>query len=262
VVEDRDPAPLEIGATLKQARKRLGLEIRAVEDQTKIRIKYLRALEDEEWDVLPAATYVRGFLRAYAEVLGIDGEVLADEYRRRFEDPADEAHAMGEPVLAERHRRQREPMRPLAERRGPLLAAVAAVIVLLIVILAITGGTDDGETGPSDSVAPTVEADAGDGERPDRAPRRPVGLTIVTETDVEVCALDADDQPLIDGQLLLAGTEEDLGRSRRYEIDLGAGVVELVVDGTADRIELDAPATFRVTSTGVREVTYTGPGCP
>ena len=66
--------PLQIGAILAQTRERLGLELPDVEQRTKIRVKYLRALEDEDWEVLPAPAYTRGFLRAYAEELGLDSE--------------------------------------------------------------------------------------------------------------------------------------------------------------------------------------------
>ena len=61
----------EIGATLQSARTRAGLDIADIEAETKIRAKYLRALEQEEWDQLPGSTYVRSFLRTYADVLGL-----------------------------------------------------------------------------------------------------------------------------------------------------------------------------------------------
>jgi cytoskeleton protein RodZ len=73
---DRGP---QIGSVLKETRKRQGIDIRTVEEMTKIRIKYLRALENEEWDTLPGPAYARAFLRTYAELLGLDGEALVDE---------------------------------------------------------------------------------------------------------------------------------------------------------------------------------------
>jgi hypothetical protein len=74
----------EIGNTLREARLRRGLDFRQVETTTKIRGRYLRALEEEDFDALPAETYVRGFLRGYAEFLGLDGELYVDEYNSRF----------------------------------------------------------------------------------------------------------------------------------------------------------------------------------
>ena len=61
-----------------------GLEFPEIEYATKVRSKYLRALEDEEFDLLPAQTYVKGFLRTYAEYLGLDGQLYVDEYNSRY----------------------------------------------------------------------------------------------------------------------------------------------------------------------------------
>ncbi len=83
----------EIGNTLREARLRKGLGILECEDQTKIRAKYLRALEDEEFDALPSGTYVRGFLRTYAEFLGLDAQLVIDEHDSRFGGPDGETGA-------------------------------------------------------------------------------------------------------------------------------------------------------------------------
>ena len=74
----------EIGNSLREARVRQGLEYPQVELATKIRAKYIRALEDEQFGVLPAQPYVKGFLRTYAEFLGLDGQLYVDEYSSRF----------------------------------------------------------------------------------------------------------------------------------------------------------------------------------
>lgn len=74
----------EIGNSLREARLRRRLDFRELEQATKIRSKYLRALEDEDFDTLPAQTYVRGFLRTYAEYLDLDGGLFVDEYNSRF----------------------------------------------------------------------------------------------------------------------------------------------------------------------------------
>ncbi|MGH2921587.1 MAG: helix-turn-helix domain-containing protein, partial [Gaiellaceae bacterium] len=74
----------EIGNSLREARLRQALEFPQIEQATKIRSKYLRALEEEQFEVLPAQTYVKGFLRSYAEYLGLDGQLYVDEYNSRF----------------------------------------------------------------------------------------------------------------------------------------------------------------------------------
>ena len=79
----------EIGNTLLEARARRNLDIPSCEAGTKIRAKYLRAMEEEQFEVLPSPTYVRGFLRTYGEFLGLDGSLLVDEYESRFARPED-----------------------------------------------------------------------------------------------------------------------------------------------------------------------------
>ncbi|MDQ5822374.1 MAG: helix-turn-helix domain-containing protein, partial [Actinomycetota bacterium] len=74
----------EIGISLREARLRQHLELPEAEQATKIRGKYLRALEEEQFDVLPAQTYVKGFLRAYADFLGLDGQLYVDEFNSRY----------------------------------------------------------------------------------------------------------------------------------------------------------------------------------
>ena len=78
----------EIGQTLRETRMRNRVDITEVEAGTKIRAKYLRALENEEWDLLPGPTFVKTFLRSYADYLGLDSRLLVEEYKQRFERPS------------------------------------------------------------------------------------------------------------------------------------------------------------------------------
>src|SRR5687767_7018900 len=95
-----DPHP-RIGAALKEERERQGLSIEDLEERTKIRTRYLRALENEDWDIIPAPSYVRGFLRTYAQALGLDSEELVDDYREEFEAPEAPGRVLPEAVLTE-----------------------------------------------------------------------------------------------------------------------------------------------------------------
>ena len=74
----------EIGNSLREARERQGLGYPEIELATKIRGKYIRALEEEDFTSIPGDAYIRGFLRTYAEYLGLDGDVYVDEYASRF----------------------------------------------------------------------------------------------------------------------------------------------------------------------------------
>ena len=74
----------EIGSSLREARTRQGLDFNEMESRTKVRAKYLRALEEEQFDQLPGHTYMKGFLRIYADASGLDGRLYVDEYNSRY----------------------------------------------------------------------------------------------------------------------------------------------------------------------------------
>ena len=123
----------EIGNSLREARLRQGLDFAELEQATKIRAKYLRALEDEQFDVLPAQTYVKGFLRSYAEYLGLDGQLYVDEYNSRF--------VVGEDEQPFRARRSPPPARGVrVQSRVVLLTLLGIAAVTALVIVAWTRG--------------------------------------------------------------------------------------------------------------------------
>ncbi len=124
----------EIGNSLREARFRQQLEFGELEQATKIRARYLRALEEESFDTLPAQTYVKGFLRTYADYLGLDGQLYVDEYNSRFATGEDEPR---EPVVARRTSNVRGRHRRL-ENRGVLIALAAIGTVTALVIAAWT----------------------------------------------------------------------------------------------------------------------------
>ncbi len=68
---------------------RAKIDINEVEARTKIRAKYLRAIENEEWDLLPGDVYAKSFIRTYGEYLGLDTRQLIEDFKRRQERPSD-----------------------------------------------------------------------------------------------------------------------------------------------------------------------------
>src|SRR5579862_4524791 len=122
----------EIGSRLREARMRAKIDISEVELRTKIRAKYLRAIENEEWDLLPGDVFAKSFLRTYGEYLGLDTRQLIDEYKRRYERPSD--HEL-RPITPLGRDRDRGP-------RGPLLppwALIGAVLIAILVVLYFVG---------------------------------------------------------------------------------------------------------------------------
>src|SRR5689334_16792664 len=84
--------PPPIGKTLREARTEKGIELSEVELVTKIRQKFLAAMEEDRWDELPAPVYAKGFLSTYARYLGLDEEPLLNSYREAFGDPERPEH--------------------------------------------------------------------------------------------------------------------------------------------------------------------------
>ncbi len=127
----------EIGNSLRAARERQGLGYPEIELATKIRAKYIRALEEESFTSIPGDAYIRGFLRTYADYLGLDGDVYVDEYASRF-------ITSWRDELPSRPERRRIPtrVRPL-ERRAVLfvLAGIALVAALVFVAFRIPGSS-------------------------------------------------------------------------------------------------------------------------
>jgi hypothetical protein len=145
----------EIGNSLREARLRQGLEIPRIEAETKIRGKYLRALEEEQFEVLPGDTYVKGFLRTYADYLGLDGQLYLDEYNSRF------AASEEVPFAQSTAPRRRQGRRMESNLVVVALAAIVAVTVLVVVGLSGLGSDSGGETPlPGTTTDPTTTAAA------------------------------------------------------------------------------------------------------
>lgn len=254
-----------IGATLKDARRRLGMDIREAETRTKIRTRYLRALEAEDWEVLPAPAYVRGFLRVYGQILGLDGEVLADRYRRSYEEPVAIASAAAEPVLSKR----RAPGTRPSSRSGLILVAGGAVVVLLV-ILAILGLTSGDDDGPATRTGKQANSDSrgGGGHKADKKgesseSRKPVDFSIDPLSTVRICLVGDSHNPLIDSQVLTEGASETFSGEKNYRLDLaGGGTVKLQVGGEEQKLEASDDASFEADAKGISEISYAGPNCP
>ena len=127
----------EIGNSLREARERQGLGYPEIELATKIRAKYIRALEEEDFTSIPGDAYIRGFLRTYAEYLGLDGDVYVDEYASRF------ITSWRDELPPRRERRRVRTRERSIERRTVLLvlAAIALVAVLIFAAFSIPGSS-------------------------------------------------------------------------------------------------------------------------
>ncbi len=258
---DQTPGP-GIGATLKDARRRLGMDIKEAEERTKIRTRYLRALEAEDWEVLPAPAYVRGFLRTYGQILGLDGEALADRYRRSWEEPA--AAATPEPVLSNRRAPGTRP-----PSRSGWIVAIGAGVVVLLAILAVIGLTGGGDEKPA-RVKPVGKAKGngkvnkrdGQAGKEDKQKRKPIDLSVEPLTTTRICLV-AGGEALVDSQVLTVGATEEFSGEKRYRLDLvGGGSVKLKAGGDKEKLDAGGDASYEADQDGIREIAYAGPDCP
>ena len=161
-----------IGSDLRQERERRGLGLDEMEARTKIRVRYLAALEDGDYELLPGPAYARAFLRDYADELGIDptAELLV------LDDPAVDLPPPPPPP----------PTAGRWKRRGWIAAAAALlVIVALAAAGSLLGGGShphriaDGRTGHGPT-PPSTSTTTGGTTPPAAAPRPSVRLAATT----------------------------------------------------------------------------------
>jgi len=244
----------EIGSTLRETRIRKKIDITTVEDATKIRAKYLRAIENEEWNVLPGPTYVKTFLRTYAQFLGLDAHLLVDEYSARFEQPEElELPAFSrEPRIRTRVRRAGPPSRLTA------IGVIVGAIVLFLLILGLTAGNDNGKSGSSDRGNARKGAShhrkrSNAATPPPPAPNAQVKVGVVATRPVWVCLVDARDNPRVNAQILAAGTRQGPFASKDIKVTVGNGGGDLLIDGKLRNTpERSRPLSYEITAAGTK----------
>jgi cytoskeletal protein RodZ len=224
----------EIGETLRETRMRRRIDMTEVEAATKIRAKYLRALENEEWDLLPGPTFVKTFLRTYAEYLDLDPRLLVEEYRQRYERPSTQDLRPFKPGAAAQ-RRRRPP------RRGPSGPAVVVVlgVVILLGVLYLIGtkwGNDEKEPPVAGSTpTPTRTASPTPTRTPRAARKAPapkvVSLKLTARQLVYVCVVDARGKAVVNGVNLQPGDSTRTLRSKSFKMNLGNANVRLSANG-------------------------------
>ena len=230
------------------------IDIADVEAATKIRAKYLRALENEEFGLLPGPTFVKTFLRTYAEYLGLDAQLLVEEYRVQHEPRGEEIG----PINPTPRGRSRGAGGGAGRRGGPPIgppgpgAVFGFVVILLLAVILVLGFTGEDEE-PGDAGSQTTEqASDPDRERQaaakERRARRAararrarrkreatvVRLRLVPAEPTYACVVDGNDKQLFGGNL----SEPETMRAKRIRINLGRTSVRVTVNG--DRLKIPA----------------------
>jgi cytoskeletal protein RodZ len=240
-----------IGESLREARMRQQLDIVDVERRTKIRAKYLRALENEEFGMLPGPTFVKTFLRTYAELLGLDPHALVEQYRAGYE-PHDELETL-KPVPQGPGGRNRR--RGGGGGPGPwmVVALLAASVLIGLVVLGLLaeGGDDSG-----DGTASRTETTRTERREPQRERERPAPTRVVlriTPVDPTYVCVDRGlgTEVVFEATLDTARTF----RGTRLRVNLGKRSVAMRVNGRPVPIEPGPdPVGFEFTPGSTEEV--------
>jgi len=225
----------DIGATLREARMRAKIDINEVETRTKIRAKYLRAMENEEWDLLPGEVYVKSFLRTYGEYLGLDTRQLIDDFKRRYERPSDHELRPIAPLGMERERQRRRPL-------VPPWALIGVVLVGVVVALYLVGKGGGGKATPPMPKTPR----AGTTRRTHRRTHHSTTVKTATRPSrvrlqlvatgpqpVYVCLVNGSGKALISGQIFNVGQTIPTETGPKLLLTLGNAAVKMKVNGLA-----------------------------
>jgi cytoskeletal protein RodZ len=244
----------EIGATLREARMRARIDVSEIEAQTKIRAKYLRALENEEWDLLPGPTFVKSFLRTYADALGLDSKALLEQYRLSNEHLSETEM---QPIMP-RSRRERDRGGKARPGGGGWFVALVGVFLLIIVLAVIgiaSGGSPSGSKSNASTSTPpaTTHHPHHHHATTTTASTRPgvVELRLKATAPVWVCLLAKGNRTLINGVILTPSMAEQTYRSSRFAMTLGNSSVAMKLNGQPIDIPPSSqPISFSLSANG------------
>ena len=252
----------DIGSTLREARMRNRIDITEVEARTKIRAKYLRAIENEEWDLLPGPVYIKSFLRTYGDYLGLDSRALIDDFKRRYERPSDNEMRPIAPLGRERDR----------AARGPLLppwALIGLVLLVLVAALYIVGRSNSpGTPAPPTGARATPPHKARPGA-PARThhpapPPTTVKLQLRATGQVYICLVDGGGKKLIPGTIYATGQAIPSYTAPKLLVTLGNASVRMRANNRLVHVPASANAIrFLVGPTSERQIPLSAsPTCP
>ncbi|MHB1390344.1 MAG: helix-turn-helix domain-containing protein [Thermoleophilia bacterium] len=256
----------EIGTTLRDARIRQDISLQQAEDETKVRIKYIQAMENEDFDIMPGGTYVKGFLRTYAEYLGVDYQLLLDEYNERF-GSGDHKEHMIQPAKTARVEATPRSANSQKNRNYILVAVMAVIIIAVLAYLGV--GNSSSSTPP---LITTVETTATTQTATSPAPVATTPAPAQTQTQAEtlsslVITSTATDNWIevhkgsASGEVVWAGTLAAGESKSLSQTDLGAPKVWLVlgspvglkvsVNGQVQPVPQTVGSVFVITAAGM-----------
>src|SRR5262245_4459866 len=246
-----------IGQQLQKARNQRRVELSEAERATKIRVKFLEAMEKDRWEDLPGPPYNRSFLASYAGFLGLDDQALLRQYRETAEPP-EHAEALPPTVI---HTGSLHP--PRSVRPMVLWIAGLVVVILLGVVIGVSvGGSGDGGGQHQKAHKGANETGRGVSSASTTTPATTTGTTTtpgsvsveLRATDlVWVCMVDDRGRPQINSETLTAGETRGPFDGSSFEATFGNGSIEMSVNGTPAKVpQLAEPVSFRISPQGTK----------
>jgi cytoskeleton protein RodZ len=255
-----------IGQELRSARAERGTELIEAERVTKIRVKFLEAMEEDRWEDLPGPPYTRGFLSSYAHFLGLDEEEILDRYKREAEPP-EHLEAIPSKVIQPGSLATPRSVRPTA-----LVIAGLVVVILLGVVIGVSLGGSGGD-GEQKKGQKSAKSKGSGGTSSSTSPVTSTGPTTTTSSEVSlelratdlvwVCVVDDRGRPEVNSETLNPGDTRGPFEGPTFEATFGNGSIEMTVNGEPARVpRLAEPLSFRVTPEGAERLDPgSGPTC-
>jgi cytoskeleton protein RodZ len=260
---------------------RAHIDITEVEARTKIRAKYLRALENEEWDLLPGPVYVKSFVKTYGDFLGLDSRLLVDEFKRRYERPMEyEGRASTSPPTTARERDRRQQKRPsrlsgfLFSPRSVIVLALAVIVVALYLIGSHGNGNSGTTTPATNTVAQhhgtkpgtTTTPGSHTGTNPHTTttpppPPKKATFALVATGTVWVCVENQAHKVLVPGVIYTDGQKIPTKTGKTLLVGLGNSHADLTVNGKPYTPAGSAAIGLKITPQGGAASLTPGPTC-
>lgn len=120
-----------IGYILKEARLKKDVSIEEVEEELKIRGRYLKALEEDNYELLPGKVYIKGFVKIYGEYLNLDVAELLEELEADLAEQVEEIPVIEEDSVLKKMQANKFKM----QKSHLILAAIAIILIVLLIII-------------------------------------------------------------------------------------------------------------------------------
>ena len=225
---------MEIGEILRRTREARGLSLEDVAQLTKINLKYIKAIENDSFDILPGGVYTRGFLKSYARLLGLDPKELISEFEKQ--NPVEINDLSEDNTPAAFNFPSQESLSVKRPKRTAYYSASVVIVILAGYLLwAVYSHIVKSDNSGQEAVKPSnsIERLKEDTQQEETTAVNQKGLKVVLDVTDDKCwmQITTDGIPEFTG-IVAAGNSISFQANERMKIKLGnAGAVNVTVNG-------------------------------